>query len=49
MKEIMKKHDLHTIDELRKVKTVSMNCRLCEPYIKKMIETGQTKFEVILK
>jgi bacterioferritin-associated ferredoxin len=48
MKEIMIKQNLKTIDELRRVKPVGVNCRLCVPYIEKMIETGETEFKVIL-
>ncbi len=47
MKEIMEKNNIGTIDELRKIKPVALNCKLCLPYIIKMIETGKTKFEVI--
>ena len=37
------------IDELKKHKLVADNCRLCIPYIKKMIETGITKFDRIIE
>jgi bacterioferritin-associated ferredoxin len=37
------------IEDLRKVMTVASNCKLCLPYINKMIETGQTSFENILE
>jgi len=47
MKEIMEKNNIGTIDELRKIKPVASNCKLCLPYINKMIETGKIKFEVI--
>lgn len=49
MKEIMVANNIRTIDELRKIKTVASNCRLCVPYIERMIETGETSFEIILK
>jgi bacterioferritin-associated ferredoxin len=49
LKEIMKKNDLKTIEELRKIKPVGTNCKLCVPYIKRMISTGETEFELILK
>ncbi len=48
MKKIMKENNLHSIEDLRKIKPVGLNCRLCVPYINKMIETGQTKYDVIL-
>jgi len=47
MKEIMQKNNLTTVDELREIKPVALNCKLCLPYINKMIETGETRFEVI--
>ena len=49
MKSIMKKYDLKKIDELRKVKEVGTNCKLCVPYIEKMIKTGQTEFHEIIE
>jgi len=47
MKNIMKENNLKSIEELIKIKSVASNCKLCLPYIKKMIETGNTKFEII--
>lgn len=47
MKEIMKKNNLNSIEELRDIKQIADNCKLCLPYIEKMIKTGQTEFEVI--
>lgn len=49
MKKIMEENNLTTIDELRKFKTIAANCKLCVPYIKRMIETGQVKFNEILE
>ena len=48
MKKIMKTNDLKNLDELRKIKEVGTNCRLCVPYIEKMIRTGQTVFHEII-
>lgn len=48
MKSIMKKYDLKNLNELRKVKEVGTNCKLCVPYIEKMISTGQTEFHEII-
>ena len=44
----MKENDLKTLEELREVKTVAANCKLCVPYILKMIETGEIKFNIII-
>ncbi|MBK8552330.1 MAG: hypothetical protein IPL53_15185 [Ignavibacteria bacterium] len=49
MKRIMKERKIKTLDELKDVKIVADNCRLCVPYINKMIETGETKFHVLLE
>lgn len=47
MKKIMYENNINSLVELKKIKTVASNCKLCIPYINKMIETGETKFEVI--
>lgn len=48
MKKIMKEKNINSIEELKEIKLVASNCKLCLPYIKKMIETGQTEFDIIL-
>lgn len=47
MKKIMKEENIKNIEGLRKIKPVATNCKLCLPYINKMIETGQTEFDLI--
>lgn len=42
--EIAKEEKLSTIEELREKKVCCVNCKLCEPYIKKVLSTGQTIF-----
>ena len=49
MKKIMKENSLSTLEELRERKIVAANCKLCVPYIIKMIETGKTKFKIVLE
>ena len=49
MQDIMLKNKINSIEELKKIKTISENCKLCLPYIKEMIRTGKTEFEEILK
>jgi bacterioferritin-associated ferredoxin len=49
MKKIMKENNLTTLDELREFKTVALNCKLCVPYITRMINTGQTNFELTIE
>ena len=38
---------IRTIPEMQRKLGVCMGCRTCEPYIQKMIETGNVAFEVI--
>jgi hypothetical protein len=48
-KELKKIADLHgciTITDLKKYAIFSENCKLCVPYIEKMLETGITEFPV---
>lgn len=44
IKEYAEKHDISSIAELRDRNYCSNGCRLCGPYIKKMLETGQVEF-----
>jgi NAD(P)H-nitrite reductase large subunit len=39
-------HGCTTIPELKKYVIFSENCKLCVPYIEKMLETGETEFPV---
>jgi len=45
IKEIARAQNLYTIEELRSEEICSTRCKLCEPYIKAMLKTGQTSFE----
>lgn len=47
MKNIMKEKGITTIEELKEIKELAGNCKICVPYIKKMIQTGKTEFEII--
>ncbi len=49
MKTIMKNYKINSLEELRDIKPVALNCKLCVPYINKMIETGETKFKIIIQ
>lgn len=46
MKSIMKKNNIKTLEELKEIKALSGNCKLCLPYIIEMIKTGKTEFEL---
>jgi bacterioferritin-associated ferredoxin len=37
---------LRTIEELRTVQDFAGNCRMCVPYVRKMLRTGETSFDV---
>jgi NAD(P)H-nitrite reductase large subunit len=47
LKSAAEQHGCNTIAELKKYVIFSENCRLCEPYVKKMLETGLTEFSVL--
>lgn len=49
VKQIAANNGLKTIEELREKKICSTNCKMCEPYILKMFETGETSFQPGLK
>lgn len=46
MKKIMEQNNLKTLKELQQYINVGLNCKLCVPYIEKMIETGRTGFSL---
>lgn len=37
-------HGLSSVDELQNHNFCSNSCRLCAPYVKAVLETGQTEF-----
>lgn len=45
IKEYASSEGFTTVDELRAVDYCSTKCRMCEPYIEMMFETGETAFE----
>ena len=45
--EIADKFHARTIEDLQVHVTFGKNCQRCHPYVQKMLETGQTVFEVI--
>jgi len=48
VKEIMEENNFTTIEEVQEVVVVSKNCKLCRPYLEKMVETGETEFNYII-
>jgi hypothetical protein len=47
MQQVMLHNKLNTFEELKKHVTFGENCKLCEPYVKLMINTGGIEFEPI--
>lgn len=46
LKEIAVCNNVKNIEELCSFVTVAANCKLCAPYIIKMLESGKTGFEI---
>ena len=45
LKSIAQQHNITTIAELQKQIRFCDNCKRCLPYVKLMLETGQTEFK----
>lgn len=46
--EIAKKTGAQTLEELQEETEFGMACRLCNPYVRRMLITGETSFEELL-
>jgi bacterioferritin-associated ferredoxin len=46
LKQVAENHDCKSIDELQTVVRFGHQCRLCHPYVEKMLRTGRTSFRV---
>lgn len=44
IKKISEDKGLQTVEELQEKKICATNCRLCVPYLKVLLKTGQTSF-----
>ena len=49
LKKIADKNGAKTIEQLQEHVRFGHNCQRCHPYVKKMLETGQTEFEHIIE
>lgn len=49
VKKIMDDNGFNTLEEVQSVIDVSKNCKLCRPYLEKMLQTGETEFNYIIK
>ena|GEM_PF-193051 len=47
LKRIARRRRARTIEELQQHVRFGLNCRRCHPYVKLMLATGRTAFEVI--
>ena len=47
MKIFAVRNEIQSIEGLVNVLQVANDCRLCVPFIKKMLATGKTKFEIV--
>jgi bacterioferritin-associated ferredoxin len=47
LKEIADTFDVSSIEKLQNHIDFGLNCKLCHPYIRRMLETGETRFDVI--
>lgn len=48
LKEIAERTGARSLDELRRHVEFGTNCGLCRPYVRRMLETGQTVFSEII-
>lgn len=42
-------HGAHTLAALQEVVCFGQKCRLCHPYVRRMLQTGETVFHEILR
>ena len=49
LKKIAKKNNIDNFDDLKKIVDFGNNCERCHPYIKEMLKTGKTEFDVIIE
>lgn len=48
MKEIAARHDAETVGQLQKHLDFGRQCELCHPYVRRMLETGETVFTEVI-
>lgn len=47
LKKIADKYQISELEELQKRVKFGLNCQRCHPYVKEMLKTGQTVFELL--
>lgn len=45
IREIAAQKALTTVEELQEEKVCCTNCKLCVPYVRRMLQTGKTQFQ----
>lgn len=48
LKEIADRTGARTVEELQVHRTFGMQCRLCHPYVRRMLRTGETVFDRVI-
>ena len=49
LKELAGLHQIEELESLQEIVEFGENCQLCHPYVRKMLENGQTVFNELLK
>ena len=42
-------HGVDTLEALQEIREFGVNCRLCHPYVRRMLQDGTTEFNEILR
>lgn len=49
LKAVAEETDADSIEELQTHVTFGENCQLCHPYVRRMLDTGQTVFHEVIE
>jgi len=49
LKRVADRHTCETIEQLQRFVEFGRNCKLCHPYVRRMLVTGETVFREILE
>jgi len=49
LKSVARERDCASIPALQEHVAFGLNCRLCHPYVERMLETGEVRFSTIIK
>lgn len=47
LKKVAEKHSATSLEELQQYVKFGLNCQRCHPYVKQMLRSGETVFEVL--